>query len=108
MFLLHARIPSETVHLRRSGELVRGIGRPAVRGRSDEEETIHADALPEGVLDKGVSRQPDYILSPDYWAMKIQDRRLPPVSGWDSPLRGRQARLPDVLFPFYVTNFVQP
>ena len=47
MFLLHARIPLEKVHLRCSGELVRGIGRPAVRGRSDEEETIHADALPQ-------------------------------------------------------------
>ena len=46
-FLLHARLPLEVVHLRRSGELVRGIGRPTVRGRSDEEETIHADALPQ-------------------------------------------------------------
>ena len=45
----------------------------------------------EGVLDKGVSGQPDYILWPDYWTMKIQDRRLRPVSGWDSPWRGRQA-----------------
>ena len=27
----------------------------------------------EGVLDKGVSGQPDYILWPDYWTMKIQD-----------------------------------
>ena len=41
----------------------------------------------EGVLDKGVSGLPDYILWPDYWTMKIQDRRLRPVSGWDSPLR---------------------
>ena len=47
VFLLYARIPLEAVHLRRSGELVRGIGRPAVRGRSDVEETIHADALPQ-------------------------------------------------------------
>ena len=45
----------------------------------------------EGVLDKGVSGQPDYILSPDCWTTKIQDRRLCPVSGWDSPWRGRQA-----------------
>ena len=45
MFLLHAQIPLEVVHLRRSGELVRGIEQPAIRGRSDEEETIHADAL---------------------------------------------------------------
>ena len=45
----------------------------------------------EGVLDKGVSGQPDCILWPDCWTMKIQDRRLRPVSGWDSPLRGRQA-----------------
>ena len=27
----------------------------------------------EGVLDKGVSGQPDYILWPDCWTMKIQD-----------------------------------
>ena len=44
----------------------------------------------EGVLDKGVSGQPDYILWPDCWTMKIQDRRLRPVSGRDSPWRGRQ------------------
>ena len=44
----------------------------------------------EGVLDKGVSGQPDYVLWPDYWTMKIQDCRLRPVSRWDSPLRGRQ------------------
>ena len=35
----------------------------------------------EGVLDKGVFGQPDYILWPDCWTMKIQDRRLRPVSG---------------------------
>ena len=45
----------------------------------------------EGVLDKGVSGQPDYILWSDCWTMKIQDSRLHPVSGRDSPLRGRQA-----------------
>ena len=39
----------------------------------------------EGVLDKGVSRQPDC------WTMKIQDRILRPVSVWDYPWRGRQA-----------------
>ena len=27
----------------------------------------------EGVLDKGVSGQSDYILWPDYWTMRIQD-----------------------------------
>ena len=27
----------------------------------------------EGVLDKGVSEQPNYILWPDCWTMKIQD-----------------------------------
>ena len=48
-------------------------------------------ASTEGVLDKGVSGQPDYILWPDCWTVKIQDSRLRPVSGWDSPLRGRQA-----------------
>ena len=45
----------------------------------------------EGVLDKGVSGQPDYIHHPDYCSVKIQDSRLCPVSGWDSPLRGTQA-----------------
>ena len=44
-----------------------------------------------GVLDWGVLGQPDYILWPDYWTMKIQDSRLRPVSGWDSPWRRRQA-----------------
>ena len=27
----------------------------------------------EGLLDKGLSEQPDYILLPDCWTMKIQD-----------------------------------
>ena len=45
----------------------------------------------EGVLDKGLSGLPDYILWSYYWTMKIQDRRLCPVSGWDSPWHGRQA-----------------
>ena len=45
----------------------------------------------EGVLDKGVSGQPDYIHRPDYRSVKIQDSRLRLVSGWDSPLHGRQA-----------------
>ena len=45
----------------------------------------------EGVLDKVVSGQPDHILWPNYWTMKIQDRRLHPVSGWDSPWRGSLA-----------------
>ena len=45
----------------------------------------------EGVLDLGVLGQPDYMRMPDCWTMKIQDRRLRLVSGWDSPLHGRQA-----------------
>ena len=45
----------------------------------------------EGVLDKGVSGQPDCIHRPDYRSVKMQDSRLRLVSGWDSPLRGRQA-----------------
>ena len=45
----------------------------------------------EGVLDLGVLGQPDYVRMPDCCTMKIQDRRLRPVSGWDSPLHGRQA-----------------
>ena len=35
----------------------------------------------EGVLDLGVLGQPDYMRMSDCWAMKIQDRRLLPVSG---------------------------
>ena len=45
----------------------------------------------EGVFHWGVLGQPDYILWPYYWTVKIQDTRLRPVSGLDSPLRGRQA-----------------
>ena len=30
-------------------------------------------AVPEGVLDWGFLAQPDYILWPDCWTMKIQD-----------------------------------
>ena len=45
----------------------------------------------KGVLDKGVFGQPDYILWADCWTMKIQDRRLRPMSGWYSPWRGGQA-----------------
>ena len=33
----------------------------------------HTHLAIEGVLDKGVSGQPDYILWPDCWTMKIQD-----------------------------------
>ena len=47
--------------------------------------------MSEGVPDKGVAGQPDYKLWPDCWTVKIQDSRLRPVSGWDSPLHGRQA-----------------
>ena len=46
-FLLHAQIPLEVVHLRRSSELVHGNRPPVVRGGSDEEETIHTVALPQ-------------------------------------------------------------
>ena len=45
----------------------------------------------EGILDKGVSGLPNYILWLDCWTMKIQERRLRPASGWDSPLHGRKA-----------------
>ena len=57
----------------------------------DSSSLKHGSGATEGVLDKGVSGQPDYILWPDCWTMKIQDRRLRPMSGWDSPLRGGQA-----------------
>ena len=56
----------------------------------------------EGVLDKGVSGQPYYIHRPDYRSVKIQDSRLRLVSGWDSPLRGRQAWR----FGYYVSFLV--
>ena len=45
----------------------------------------------EGVLDKGVSGQPEYILWPDCWTMKIQDSRLRPVSG--GTLLGMEGKL---------------
>ena len=60
----------------------------------------------EGVLDKGVSKQPDYILWLDCWTMKIQDSRLRPMSGWDSPLRGRQAWRFGCYISFSVTDSV--
>ena len=66
-----------------------------------------ADVMPiymiEGVLDKGVSGQPDYIHRPDYRSVKIQDSRLRLVSGWDSPLRGRQAWQSGYYVSFLVT-----
>jgi len=55
--------------------------------------------LIDGVLDKGVSGQLDYIHRPDYRSVKIQDSRLRLVSGWDSPLCGRQVGDPDIMFP---------
>ena len=60
--------------------------------------------LIEGVLDKGVSEQPDYIHRPDYRSVKIQDSRLWLVSGWDSPLRGRQAWRSGYYVSFLVTD----
>ena len=54
-----------------------------------QSDSIQNIAPAEGVLDKGVSRQPDYIHRPDYRSVKIQDSRLRLVSRWDSPLRGR-------------------
>ena len=58
----------------------------------------------EGVLDKGVSVQPDYTHRPDYRSVKIQDSRLRLVSGWDSPLRGRQAWRSGYYISFLVTD----
>ena len=58
----------------------------------------------EEVLDKGVFGQPDYILWPDCWTVKIQESRLCPVSGWDSPLRGRQAWRSGYYISFLVTD----
>ena len=52
---------------------------------SDSSSLKPSSGATEGILDKGVFGQPDYILWPDCWTMKIQDCRLRPVSGWDSP-----------------------
>ena len=58
----------------------------------------------EGVLDKGVSGQPDCTHRLDYRSVKIQDSRLQLVSGWDSPLRGRQAWRSGYYVSFLVTD----
>ena len=41
---------------------------------------------------------------PDGWAVKIQRPKTAPVSGWDSPWRGRQAWRPNMYIPFFVTD----
>ena len=53
----------------------------------------------EGVLDKGVSGQPDCIHRPDYKSVKIQDSRLWLVS--DGTLLCMEDKLgdPDIMFP---------
>ena len=58
---------------------------------SDSSSLKPGSGATEGVLDKGVSGQPDYIHRPDYRSVKIQDPRPRLVSGWDSPLHGREA-----------------
>ena len=58
----------------------------------------------EGVLDKGVSGQPDCIHRSDYRSVKIQDSRLRLVSRWNSPLRGRQAWRSGYCVSFLVTD----
>ena len=60
-------------------------------GTPDSSSLKPGSGATEGVLDKGVSGQPDYIHRPNYRSVKIQDSRLRLMSGWDSPLRGRQA-----------------
>ena len=40
---------------------------------SDSSSLKPSSGATEGVLDKGVSGQPDYVLWPDCWTMKIQD-----------------------------------
>ena len=40
---------------------------------SDSSSLKPGSGATEGVLDKGVSGQPDYMLWPDCWTMKIQD-----------------------------------
>ena len=40
---------------------------------SDSSSLKPGSGATEGVLDKGVSGQPDYVLWPDCWTMKIQD-----------------------------------
>ena len=39
----------------------------------DSSSLMPGSGATEGVLDKVVSEEPDYILWPDYWTMKIQD-----------------------------------
>ena len=70
----------------------------------DSSSLKRGSAATEGVLDKGVSGQPDYIHRPDYRSVKIQDSRLWLVSGWDSPLRGRQAWRSGYYVSFLVTD----
>ena len=58
----------------------------------------------EGVLDYGVPGRPGYVTWAELMAVKIQDRRPSPVSGWDSLLCGWQAWHLDVWFPFSVNR----
>ena len=57
------------------------LAMPKTRLRAGSSSLKPSSGATEGVLDKGVSGQPDYILWLDCWTMKIQDRRLRPVSG---------------------------
>ena len=71
---------------------------------SDSSSLKPGSGATEGVLDKGVSGQPDYIHRPYYRSVKTQDSRLRLVSGWDSPLRGRQAWRSGYYVSFLVTD----
>ena len=67
------------------------LAMPKTRLPPDSSSLKPGSRATEGLLDLGVSGQPDYIHRPDYWSVKIQDSRLRAVSGWDSPFHGRQA-----------------
>ena len=49
------------------------LGMPKTIYTLDSSSMKPGSGATEGVLDKGVSGLPDYILWPDCWTMKIQD-----------------------------------
>ena len=49
-----------------------GLARQAREEAERSRQGVPREVL-EGVLDKGVFGQPDYIHHPDYWSVKIQD-----------------------------------
>ena len=58
----------------------------------------------EGVLDHGVLRRLGYVTWAELMGYKDIRQRAFPVSRWDSPLHGWQARRPNMYFPFSVNR----